>query len=240
MDIKERKDRILGYAIDQYIKTVSPVSSQCIAKLYKVDLSSATIRNILADLEDSGYLTHPHTSAGRIPTEKGYRYYVDNLMQEIHLLEEEKTRIKEEYARESLELEILLEKTSEVISEITNYTSIISVEGWGSKIICKGTGYIVNYPEYNDLTKIKSILEALERKEKLLDIINRDIEDRINIFIGQEIEVEDIEGCSLIVSKYDLKDGPSTRVAVLGPTRMNYERVISMLEYLKEYFLKTI
>ena len=228
---RTRKDLILGIAIEEYIKTVTPVSSSLIAQSHLLDLSSATIRNILAELEEEGYLTHPHTSAGRIPTEKGYRYYVDNLMHEIQLLEEEKSRIKHEYFTEKKELENLLEKTSEVVSQVTHYTSIVSVDGLQNKVYCHGTSFIVTYPDYQDLSKIRNVLVALEEKEKILEIINRDLEKKINIFIGHELAFSNIDSSSLVVARYQLRNGPGGRIAVLGPTRMEYERVVSALGY---------
>src|SRR5208283_1964840 len=106
-DIQVRKDRILAIVIGRYIKTVLPVGSQFITEEYDLDVSSATVRNILADLEEEGYLMHPHTSAGRMPTEQGYRYYVDHLMHEIQLLEEEKRAITLEYRCHARQLEDL-------------------------------------------------------------------------------------------------------------------------------------
>jgi transcriptional regulator of heat shock response len=229
---RERKDRILGIVVNSYIKTVTPVSSSYIVDEHQLDLSPATIRNILAELEEDGFLTHPHTSAGRLPTQEGYRYYVDNLMNEIQLLEEEKFRIKKEYAREMRDLEGILEKTSQVVSDLTHYTSIISVDGWDGKIICRGTSYVVGYPDYQDVKKIGNILFALEEKESLLQMINRDIEQRIKIYIGHEFACGDIDGCSLAVSSYQAHSGPTGRIAVLGPTRMDYSRVVSTLNYL--------
>ena len=172
-DYRERRDLVLGIVVDQYIKTISPVSSAFISEQFPVDLSSATVRNILVELEEDGYLTHPHTSAGRVPTQGGYRYYVDHLMHQIQLLEEEKARIKAEYQQDVVVLEHLLENTSEVVSEVTNYTSIISVDGWDHKIFCRGTSRVVQYPESQDLVKIQYILNALEEKESILEIINR-------------------------------------------------------------------
>ncbi len=235
VDMQARKDRVLSIVIEQYIKTVSPVSSNYITKQFFEGLSSATIRNILAELEQEGYLTHPHTSAGRVPTQKGYRYYVDNLMNEIQLLEEEKERIKAEYERESMELEALLEKTSRVLAETTHYTSIVSVEGWQNKLFCQGTSFVVNYPDYNDIKKIAQILNALDEKQRLLEVINQDLVNKLEIFIGSEIACSDINSsCSLVVSRYEPKRGPKGRIAVLGPTRMDYERVVSTLNYLSE------
>lgn len=233
IEIEARKDLILGITVSQYIKTISPVGSNFIANEYKLNVSSATIRNILAELEKDGYLTHPHTSAGRIPTQKGYRYYVDHLMMEIELLEEEKDNIKAEYRKESRELEALLEKTCRVISETTHYTSLISLDG-ERKMICQGTNYVVNYPEYQDVEKISNILAALEEKERIIEMINRQLQSRVDIFIGEEISVNEMEQCSLVVSPYKTKQGASGRVAVLGPTRMDYQRVVCALDYVRE------
>ena len=230
-DMQARKDRILAIVVNQYIKTVSPVGSQLITDEYRLDVSPATVRNILAELEEEGYLTHPHTSAGRMPTAKGYRYYVDHLMNEIQLLEEEKRRIQTEYKRYMNQLELLMEKTSEVISDITHYTSIISIDGSDHKVICKGTSYVVDYPETTDILKIRAILRILEEKERLMKLINRDIENKINIYIGSELTFKEMDSCSLAVSSFE-SNGVSGRIAVLGPTRMQYERVVSALDYI--------
>ncbi|MBI5150919.1 MAG: hypothetical protein HZA28_09170 [Candidatus Omnitrophica bacterium] len=232
-DLRERKERILAITVDQYIKTISPVSSTAIVQVYGIDLSSATIRNVLAELEEDGYLTHPHTSAGRVPTQKGYRYYVDHLMGEIQLLEGEKTRIRAEYQKESAELERLLEKTSRVLSQTTHCTSIVSIDG-DSRIFCQGTSFVVEYPDYRDINKIRGILTALDEKERLLEIINKQLDEKTAVFIGKELGCEDINTCSLVVSRYQSKHGPSGRIAVLGPTWMDYKRVVCALDYFSD------
>jgi transcriptional regulator of heat shock response len=234
-DIQQRKDRILAIVIGQYIKTITPVGSHYITEQYKLDVSPATVRNILAELEEEGYLTHPHTSAGRIPTQRGYRYYVDHLMNEIQLLEEEKKRIQSEHKRYTDHLETLLEKTSQVLTDLTHYTSIVSIDDWGSKIILKGTSHVVEYPESSDILKIQAILRILEEKERLLELINRDLKHRTAIYIGHEMALKEMEGCSLAVASFE-KDGLTGRIAVLGPTRMNYDRVVSALEYISDLY----
>jgi transcriptional regulator of heat shock response len=233
-DFHERKDIVLGFVIEQYIKNLIPVGSAFLAKECHLDWSSATIRNILAELEEEGYLTHPHTSAGRIPTQHGYRYYVDHLMHEIQILEEEKKLIHYEYSQSVHELEKLIDKTSQIVSEMTHYTSIISVDGWGNKIVCRGINYVVGSPEMQDIQKIKNLLQVLEEKERILHVLNRDLQHKIEIYIGQEIACKEIEGCSLAVCGYRQKNGPSGRIAVLGPTSMDYERVVSTLGYITE------
>lgn len=232
-DIQLRKDRILTIVIGRYIKTVMPVGSQFITEKYNLDISSATVRHILAELEEEGYLTHLHTSAGRMPTQRGYRYYVDHLMDEIQLLEEEKQRIHQEYKHHERQLEDLMEKTSQVISDITHYTSIVSIDdGYGNKIVCKGTNYVVGYPDTNDIVKIQAILKILEEKQRLLDLINRGLEEKKTaIYIGHELALKDMEACSLAVSGFE-RGRVRGRIAVLGPVRMQYDRVISTLEYI--------
>ena len=233
-EIQIRKDRILAIVIGRYIKTVSPVGSQYITQEHHLDVSPATVRNILADLEEEGYLTHPHTSAGRMPTQQGYRYYVDHLMNEIQLLEEEKRKISQEYKRHARQLEDLVEKTSQVISDLTHYTSIVSLEdGDNYKIVCKGTSYVVGYPESTDIVKIQAILRVLEEKERIMELINRTLEKKIKIYIGHEMALKDMESCSLAVSHFE-KNGMKGRIAVLGPTRMQYDRVVSTLEYISQ------
>lgn len=231
IDSKERKGLILQLAIAEYIKTMVPVSSKFLVEECSLDFSSATIRNVLAELEEEGFLTHPHTSAGRVPTQKGYRFFVDHCLTEINLLEEEKKRIKSEYVKEKLELESLLEKTSRVLSDVTHYTSLISIDGYGNKLFYQGTSFIPQYPDYQDINKITNILSALDEKERILKIINKELARRVEIFIGKELPCEEINSCSLVVSQYHTKHGNTGRIAVLGPTRMDYQRVVSALDY---------
>lgn len=231
-DSQKRKEHILGIVVNEYIRNVSPVSSGLIKQKYRLDVSSATIRNILADLEKDGLLTHPHTSAGRMPTEEGYRYYVDYLMNEISLLEDQKQRIKAEYEQERKNLERILEKTSELVSDLTHYTSIVSVEDHNGRVFCNGARYVVDYADYQDLKKIQEILTLLEHKEEILALINRELRSRIQIFIGHELACRNIEDCSMAVSQYTLSNGRQGRIAVLGPKRMNYQKVVSALDYM--------
>lgn len=231
IDYKTRKREILADAIDYYIRTAQPVSSEVLARDFHFDLSPATIRNVFADLEEEGYLSHPHTSAGRVPTQKGYRFYVDNIMHEIQLLAEEKTRIETEFQRNIQQLEFLLDKTSQVISELTHCAGIVSFSEWQDRIFYKGASFMVEQPEFKNLDKIRHLLKALDEKERLLKVINRDLEDKLNIYIGSEITLSDIDGCSLVVSSFAKKNKPVGRLAVLGPTRMEYAKVVSTLQY---------
>lgn len=126
MGLSARKMEILGAIVTDYVKTAQPVGSRTVSRRYKMGFSPATIRNEMADLEEMGYLLQPHTSAGRIPSQKGYRYYVDELMQEEDLDNEDKGRIYRIFAYERIrEIEEIIRQTSQLISSLTNYTTLI-------------------------------------------------------------------------------------------------------------------
>ncbi len=126
MGLSSRKKDILQAVVTDYIKMAQPVGSRTISRRYQVGLSPATIRNDMADLEEMGYLLQPHTSAGRIPTQKGYRYYVDELMETADLEESEKDKIKQVYEFEKIrEIEEIIKYTTNLLSSLTNYTSLV-------------------------------------------------------------------------------------------------------------------
>ena len=203
------------------------------------DLSSATIRNIFSELEESGYLTHPYTSGGRIPTNKGYRYYVDFLISQMELLHYEKERIIQQYKKEVRRLEDALEKTCEVISTITHYTGIVSSLDWHDRFYYKGIGFILEQPEFHDVEKMRILIRMLEDKENLLNIINSDFNDKVRVYIGNELGCPEMENCSLIVSSYHWRNKPG-RLAVLGPARMEYRHAIPTLEYISEVLTEVL
>lgn len=238
VDHESRKRAILAATINRYIQDALPVASEDIAKEFA--LSSATIRNIFAEMEEEGYITHPYTSGGRTPTDKGYRYYVDFLISQMELLREEKESIVREYRKEINRLEDILEKTSEVISTITHYASIVSFLEWQGKFLYKGISFILEQPEFQDFNRLKLLINLIEDKRSLLNIINRDFEEKVRIYIGQELECSQMNNCALVVSRYSIKDRPSGRIAVLGPMRMEYSHIIPALEYVSEILTDTL
>lgn len=232
IDRQTRSREVLAAVIETYIRTTTAVSSEDVCQHF--DCSSATMRNIMFELEEQGYLTHTHTSGGRLPTDKGYRYYVDILLSQMRLLREEKGRITREYSRQINKLEDILDLTSEVLSTFTRCTGIVSFLNNENKIYYNGTSFIVEHPEFKNIEKIRNVLKILEEKKTLLEIINRGLEKKLNIYIGGELACEEISTCSLIVSTYDVEDKPCGRIAVLGPRSMNYGQVIPTIEYVSE------
>ncbi len=238
VDQETRKKAVLAATINRYISKAVPVSSRDIARDFS--LSSATIRNIFAELEECGHLTHPYTSGGRIPTHKGYRYYVDFLILQMELLEDEKERITQEYRNQINRIEDLLEKTSGVISAITHYAGIASATDWQDKFFYHGLDFILDQPEFQDLKEFRLLIKAMEDKKRLLNAINRDFSEKVRVYIGEEIDCPETENCSLVVSRYRVKNRPSGRLAVLGPVRMEYEHIIPVLEYISEVLSDTL
>lgn len=232
VDYNFRRKSVLYAAINRYIKSALPVASDDIAEEF--ELSSATIRNIFSELDQSGYLKHPYTSGGRVPTDRGYRYYVDFLIQQIDLLDEEKQRILKDCKKKINRLDEALENTSEVISEITHYAGIVSFLEWQDKMFYKGIGRILDQPEFRDVDKIRLLVKLMEDKKRLLDIINRDFSGPVKVYIGSELGFPEMENCSLVVASYKMRNQPSGRLAVLGPMRMEYKHIIPTLEYVSE------
>lgn len=218
--------------IDRYIQGAAPVSSEDIAGDF--DLSPATIRNIFAELEENGYITHPYTSGGRIPTDKGYRYYVDFLISQMGLLNDEKETIVREYRKEIGRLEDALEQTSEIISAITHYAGIVSFLEWQDRFFYRGIGRILEQPEFKDLESIRKLIRFIENKQLLLEVINRDFSGKVKVYIGSELGCLDMERCALVVSGYRVKNKPSGKLAVLGPVRMAYGHIIPTMEYISD------
>jgi len=238
VDHESRRKAVLTAAINRYIKEASPVASEDIADEF--DLSSATIRHIFAELEESGYITHPHTSGGRVPTDKGYRYYVDFLLSQMELLDDEKDSIVKKYSREIRKLDDTLEETSELIAAVTHYAGIVSFLEWQNKFFYKGVSRILEHPEFRDFDKVRMVIKMLEDKERLLNVINRDFDGKVKVYIGGESGFPEMQSCSLVVSNYRRKNKPSGKLAVLGPVRMEYNHIIPVLEYISDVLSETL
>lgn len=125
-DVISRRNKILGIVVDVYVSTAAPVGSMAVSKKFRQRISPATIRNIMAELEEIGYITHPHISAGRIPTDKGYRYYVDSLMEEKHLTQDEREFIEGVMSHDLEELGDIVKRAAKLISTLTRQTSVVS------------------------------------------------------------------------------------------------------------------
>ncbi|MDD5347230.1 MAG: hypothetical protein PHT59_01305 [Candidatus Omnitrophica bacterium] len=233
VDHSERRNSVLSAAVSEYIATGEPVSSQELAGSF--DLSPATLRNILAELEDDGYLFSPHTSSGRVPTDKGYRYYVDFLMSDQALGEQQRKAILSGYNARFSSLENILDRTSDIIASLTHYTALVSFSEWEDRIFYRGLSNIFAHPEFHDFEKIAILVGLLEEKKQLLQLLNQRLEEPFKIYIGEEIACPCINDvCSLVISPYRSGTKRIGRIAVLGPRRMSYDSTISTLEFISD------
>lgn len=332
MKLDERKITILKAIIKTYLETGEPVGSRTISKYTDLKLSSATIRNEMSDLEEMGYILQPHTSAGRIPSDKGYRFYVDQIMQEK---EQEVTEVKELMIQRVDRVELVLKKLAQLLATNTNYAALISgpqyhrnklkfiqlsmmddrkllivtvVEGNLIKntmvdvprnisreellnlnillnsalngltieeinldvisrlkeqagvhsslvdtvltevarairadeedlqIYTSGATNIFKYPELSDGDRASELLKAFEQKDVLqkliTDVNEASDETGIQVYIGNETPVQTMKDCSVVTANYDLGEGIRGTIGIIGPKRMDYEKVLGTLKNL--------
>lgn len=229
-DNDHRQEEVLALIVKRYVETAEPVSSRYVSR--KLGLSSATIRNVMSDLEEDGYITHPHTSAGRTPTDKGYRYYIDSLMKLKSVNNTVLRSINDEYRDAVRSLEDILERTSHLISHLTNYVGLTCLSNY-EKLYLDGTSHIIAQPEFHDLKKLYNIIKFLEQKRQILNLLHNDLaSDGLRIHIGRENQLGYLSDCSIVTVGYKVKGKVSGRLGVIGPKRMVYEKVIPTVEAL--------
>ena len=330
-ELNERKLKILKAVIQNYLETGEPVGSRTISKYTDLNLSSATIRNEMADLEELGYIVQPHTSAGRIPSDKGYRLYVDMLMQDK---EQEVTEIKEQMLEKADKMDQLLKQAARVLANSTNYATMVSapvsaknrlkfiqlpqvdeeqliavivLEGnivknqilkvdeeldsetllklnmllnttlngmaidqitlgliaklkeqagihsgvisdvldavanviqleQDMEIYTSGATNIFRYPELSDKQSAQEIISAFEEKQPLSELVTQTLSSDskgIQVYIGNETPVQNMKDCSVVTATYELGEGMQGTIGIIGPKRMDYERVMDTLKTLQ-------
>lgn len=338
MELDERKMKILQAVIKNYLETGEPVGSRTISKYTDLNLSSATIRNEMVDLEEMGYIVQPHTSAGRIPSDKGYRLYVDTMMQQMDTAMQEKSREVEELKDLLLEkeekMDQLLKSVAKTLAVNTNYASMISSPSYsGSRlkfiqlsrvdanqliavivlegnilknsmisvpeelddetllklnvllnthlnglpieeinlglvarlkqqagihsdivgevidavaesikadedleIYTSGANNIFKYPELADQQKASEIISTFEEKQMLTtlvqDTLSKENNTGIQVYIGDETPVSSMKDCSVVTATYELGEGMKGTIGIIGPKRMDYEKVVGTLQTL--------
>ena len=324
--LNERKVKILEAIIQDYIATAEPVGSRTIAKKYDLGVSSATIRNEMSDLEELGLILQPHASAGRIPSDTGYRLYVDRLMKYRALAQNEEEFLQRVVAGNILTIEFLMEETARALSRLTRYTTLVSepvpeqpclkqvrlmplddaslllVLVTGENLIknqilrvgkapseeevfvisrlvnealqghtaseideallsalqkqlnqyagivpplmeavratlgaaedvqvhLAGARNMLSFPEFADVNKANELFQTLEEKDVLVTLLQNPKQE-LQVLIGNELEVQEMQDCSLITATYKMGEGTRGVIGVLGPTRMEYSQVIAAL-----------
>lgn len=231
----DRKQEVLKAIIQHFINTGEPVGSNTIIVSYKFSVSPATIRNDMASLEKEQFIFQPHTSAGRVPTDKGYRVYVNELADidaeragALQMLRQ----LREEYAVEQAK-----EKIYESVSLLSRATQNVSFATLpdNARTFYLGLSNVLRQPEFlNDTMRASQVIEVLEKHDNFVTLLKKlEITDTIQTFIGKENILPQIQSCSLMVTKYELK-GFQGYIGLLGPTRMNYPFNQVILEEIKK------
>lgn len=237
MEITKRQKEILFAIIEEYSETAAPVGSVTLAKLFGV--SSATIRSEMSKLEEAGLVSQPHTSAGRIPTDAGYRYYVNALTekneQDIKTREVDPARLlpgKGDRNTHALEIRInsqaradlAIREAVDALAEMTGNLGIATIDG---RLYVTGMSRLFNQPEFLDINRVQGVANLLDNLEPWLREAAPG--EPLNIFIGGENPIGRTSGVSLIISKFRSPYSDKSYIGVLGPTRLNYARVMSLV-----------
>ncbi len=229
-DITERQKKILEIVIKEHIDNAAPISSGFIEKKYNLGVSPATIRSDLFDLIEKGYLYQPHTSAGRIPTDKGYRFFVDLLeRKEVKKLE---YKLEEELMRVKKEMEGSLHYMRELTRLLAYTSSSLSVSYFPRENILmrEGWGRVLEDPEFEDIRKVRSFMEMVDSFEENIDsFLNNKDENFIRIYIGSEAPFSKKYDFSVLISSCKIAKKKGL-FAIIGPKRMPYEKNIYLVE----------
>ncbi|OCS88514.1 heat-inducible transcriptional repressor HrcA [Caryophanon tenue] len=330
--LSNRQLQILRVIVDDFITSAQPVGSRQISKREDISFSPATIRNEMADLEELGFLEKTHTSSGRVPSQKGYRFYVDHLLKPQVITAEDIRQIQSVFSDQIMEMEQVIRKTATILSELTSYTSILLgpsssshkvkkfslvplTEGNAVAIIVTDNGHvenrlvsvpahlapqemekmvnilndrlvgvsladvhlkieseviqlmhrhvgqvdefirgffnvpddttngkvvyggklnILNQPEFHNLDKIRSLMDMMDETNNKVTSIIRPANRNIEIRIGTENNHFAMEDCSIITASFTTNEQDEGAIAIIGPTRMDYQRVVALLDFMRQ------
>jgi heat-inducible transcriptional repressor len=329
-DLDARKRAILKLIIDDYIMSAEPVGSEAVSTRHRLGISSATVRNEMAALEEMGFLRQPHTSAGRVPTEQAYRIYVDSMLQEEQVGPAERTQIRRTLSM--AEPERTIQQAARALASVTNFAAVVAplnaseqrirhlhliplspqralvvvvtddgvfegktaefaeslspddldrlsqaitrrivgqplrdlTEGKldaaigdaalyqrvvteverlvrdqrlhaSARVVTDGTANILKQPEFQDVRRAQPVLSALEQEDVVVEILRPGaLGDRVRITIGRENAREEMRDCSVITATYFREERPAGVIGIIGPTRMRYSKVVSLVSFLAD------
>lgn len=232
--MNDRCEKILSAIIEEYTQTAIPVGSQMLAQKYAIEASPATIRNDMMSLEEEGYLYQPHISAGRIPTDRGYRYFVEEVMAEKELSREEQQKLQREFLKLKAQNTRLTRTTAKLLSHVSGNLAISGVID-NDEFSDFGMRELMGQPEFQELDEMCRLAEALDYVDEKFDQLVKDMRDgETRIFIGKENPISEISNCSMMVSPYTLKTGERGILALIGPKRMKYAKNKSVMEFVKK------
>ncbi len=221
-----RKEQLLTLVVENYIETAEPVGSKFLAENKDLKVSGATIRNELRALEEEGYLTHPHTSAGRIPTEQGYKFYVENIMKPEVVSNKLKTAIDELF--QSSEDSRKIKEIGKFVAENSNSTVIIATDQ--DSIYYTGISNLFSQPEFRDFAHVAHVSNMFDQCEERIGDIYDLVDENTTVLIGSNNPFG--SACSIVVTR--TKNGGL--FALMGPMRMDYNKTLGLISYIQKLF----
>lgn len=234
MEITPRQKEILSQIIEEYAETAAPVGSVTMAKLFGV--SPATVRAEMARLEGLGLIAQPHTSAGRVPTDAGYRYYVNNLSSSVNAADarEEAERKSLERGTHALEVRVSSQSRADAairgaVDALVELTGNLGLATIGGQLYLAGIARLFTQPEFVDTRRVQSVAKLLDELEPWLREAAPG--EPLNIFIGHENPIGKNSEVSLIISRFKSPFSDRSYIGVLGPTRQNYSRVTALVRH---------
>lgn len=231
MDLSARQSQTLKAIVEEYIATAEPVGSQVLEKKYNMGVSPATLRNEMVALTDKGYLRQPHTSAGRIPTSMGLRFFVDHLMQEKKLSVAEEVSAREQIWDSRLNFDRLMRQTTLSLAARTKTLSIVATDT--GDVYYSGVSNILNMPEFFDIDVAHTVLSLLDQESRLRQLFfeGNAEEEPIHIIFGQELGWPYFEPVGVAFTRFSTGQGRRGTLGIIGPCRLNYPYVLPILRY---------
>lgn len=234
-ELTVREKRILYFTIHRYIQNHEPVGSRTISKAFDFEMSPATVRNICSDLEEWGFLDQPHTSAGRKPTDKGYRFYINELLRVQELANKQRDRITREYHERLSSLDEILHKTVRLLSDVSGQTAIVLYPDNRHMEISR-LSLMLEKPDFKDISKLREAMSVLEEPDRVGEIFNLapELNDEVDVKLGSELKQPALQEFSVIKATYHVSDDLQGTLGVVGPKRMPYGRIISLVGTIKD------
>lgn len=218
----QRQQAVLAAIIEQYAEVAAPVGSVPLAKLFNV--SSATIRAEMAKLESMGYITHPHTSAGRVPTDKGYRWFVNNLGENDRPVLNRSAKAIDIRVRDAGEPDQAIRSAVRSLVELTQNVGLATI---GESLYVRGFANLFDQPEMEDFASAREVASLIDNLEPWLR--EAGLNQPLSVYIGRENPIGKSSGCALIISRFRSPYSDRSYIGVLGPTRQDYRTVINLV-----------
>ncbi len=231
-DLTQRQIEILKSLIEEYIATASAVGSETLEKKHNLSASPATIRNEMVKLTELGYLQKLHTSAGRVPTPVGMKFYVTQLMKEKELSVAEEVEVKEKLWDHRDKTQRFLKELTSSLAEKTGALAVTTTED--GNVYCAGYANILDMPEFFDIDVTRNLLIAIEEYDLIKSIFHPELEDEdVHVLLGAELGPRLIGPFGFVYSHFHTSMNSKGGIGVLGPTRLNYNYVVPAVRYYK-------